>query len=383
MASPDEAVAASIVMASAEEPVVAASIVMASAEEPDIAIAPAVREKRNFMAMKSNWVFVYWANGHRITADMLKSYGGLIVDECHSTEDRASVYVYVHVVKQVRRTAIDRFFKLTKADYNFRLHDMRDEGAVASGGRDSKLEEHVGMLMLAKHMREANPMFRPWTNGEAVVSRGLLYRMRTAGGSMEVDHARGLARTRLAKAVRRLEKEAETARATIDGLKEEVRLKADEAAGLEAKLGELSGREAELNALQSDMTAKRAEMDVVRVALDAKVREVDELWLVVGVKDGELGSLRSFKVDTERELANGRALFRENAAMLEQTRKLDERVRELEVANASEKAKRKRLASEMEAMATMPADKKKIAEENLQLKVKLQSVERELQRVRK
>ena len=138
-------------------------------------------------SQKGNWVFVHRADstdGGRITADMLKLYGGLDVDQCHSTEDSSSVYTYVHLKKKVRQSSIDKFFANVKDLHNFQLHDVRDEGAVGSessrvGG--TKIQDHAGMQILAKHMNEKNPAFRPWTNGKAEVTEGLLFAMRADG----------------------------------------------------------------------------------------------------------------------------------------------------------------------------------------------------------
>ena len=139
-------------------------------------------DKKQGGSQKGNWVFVHWANGYRITADMLKSYGGLEVNQCHSTEDSSSVYTFVHLKKKVRQSSIDKFFANVKDHYNFRLHDMRDEGAVGSESRKAggtKIQDHMGMQMLARHMNEKNPAFNSWTDGRAEVTEGLLFAMRT------------------------------------------------------------------------------------------------------------------------------------------------------------------------------------------------------------
>ena len=293
--------------------------------------------KRSFPPLKSNWVFVYWANGHRITAEMLRAYANLEADEVHSTEDSSSVYTYVHLTKQVRQAAIDRFFEKTKVDYDFRLHDMREEGAVGSGGRELRIQEHVGMQMLAKHMREVHENFRPWTSGKEEVTRGLLMQM----VGVRVVAARG--------AAQRLEGEVRT-------LKRAVAVASEENAGLKAELEERRSEVARVKDLVAVLEFGMAHVeDKLKGAAEqagreaaARVKlEADNALLKLTLEHAAAAVAEN---DALRSSLEGAAT--ENAALLAHARELDERVRamprvvvdeELVGALANEKAKRRKL----------------------------------------
>lgn len=247
-------------------------------------------EQKQGGSQRGNWVFVHWADGQRITADMLVSYGGLDVDQCHSTEDGSSVYTYVHLRKKVRQSSIDKFVANVKERCNFRFHDMHDEGVVGSrkvGG--TKIQDHVGMQILAKHMNEKNPAFKPWTNGRAEVTEGLLFAMRTEQATHleeEVRMWKGEAEAWKAKyeqIVVRMERQLERHLAKeedkllkdleIVGLKNDLVVKDEEIETLKKRETELARKHEEVRALGSGSDVDKAAQAMKVNSLNAQVEE--------------------------------------------------------------------------------------------------------------
>ena len=127
---------------------------------------------------KQIWLLTYGSTGPRITIGMLRDEGNLTADECHSTADQAIIYTYVHLTKAVRRTSIEKFMKNVEDCGIIKQEIFGYDAVHSSKSKDDPMSifQHVAFKMLVKHGREKHHSFIPCTNGEAVLTRGHLFR---------------------------------------------------------------------------------------------------------------------------------------------------------------------------------------------------------------
>lgn len=129
---------------------------------------------------KKIWLITYVsATGEQINIQMLQDLGKLNADECHLTTDRVMSYAYIHLTKRARQPAIERFMDAARAKHGITQSDIFGYDAIASttqGEEETKIEDHIAFKMLVKHAKSDEPSFKPCTDGEAKVTRGLIFK---------------------------------------------------------------------------------------------------------------------------------------------------------------------------------------------------------------
>jgi hypothetical protein len=131
------------------------------------------------LSMKTSWILTYGSSGPCITPQMLYELGNIEADECHSTKDRAMSYTYIHLTKRVRQTSIDKFMAKANEQHGLVLNSIYGYDPIASNAKkknDSPIEKHAAFQMLVRHCDSKNPAFQPFTDGEPVLTRGLLFK---------------------------------------------------------------------------------------------------------------------------------------------------------------------------------------------------------------
>ena len=309
----------------------------------EMASAPAPKAKRAFSSLKNNWVLTYGDLGHWVTAAALQTHGSLEADECHSTVIRGRVYTYVHLKKQARQSALDRFIANFQREHAFRLQKPYDDESVGSTsfkmGASMHIKQHEGLQMLAKHMNEKNASFRPWTDGKAEVTRGVLHAMR-------VVPKRGVA-SKTAQ-VEQLRRELRESKELVTAMTVEADAMGAEKQRLAEKVETLVARLDERHREMREMEGAVGEVEKVKKDLEAcqaLVRERDD---EIARKDSEIDAMR--KKDAERaadlasidglrkECADNAAkalahdsVVEENKAIMAHAVSLDARIRAMEV----------------------------------------------------
>ena len=130
-------------------------------------------------SQKITWIITHGASGPRITVDMLRELGQIEADECHSTKDRVMIYTYLHLVKRVRQTSIEKFMMKAQKMHGIVLNEIYGYESIAGNtrnGQDIPIEQHVGFQMLVRHYLTDDEAFMPCTDGEATINRGLIVR---------------------------------------------------------------------------------------------------------------------------------------------------------------------------------------------------------------
>jgi len=128
-------------------------------------------------SQKVIWIITHGASGPRITVDMLRELGKIEADECHSTKDRVMIYTYIHLIKRVRQTSIEKFMEKAHKMYGIVQNEIYGYESIAGNtrtGNDLPIEQHVGFQMLVRHYLTENTAFIPCTDGESIIKRGLI-----------------------------------------------------------------------------------------------------------------------------------------------------------------------------------------------------------------
>jgi hypothetical protein len=128
---------------------------------------------------KRMWIITHGSNGPYITPTMLRELGQIEADECHSTKDRALVYTYIHLIKRVRQSTIEKFMTKARENYGIIRNEVYGYDSIAANsgnGVKNQIQNHPAFQMLIKHFIEKNPAFKPLTDGEPVIKRGLILR---------------------------------------------------------------------------------------------------------------------------------------------------------------------------------------------------------------
>ena len=133
-------------------------------------------EKKSTLSQKKNWLLTYCPAGTYITPEMLKA-DGIDADECHSTSDRVMNYTYIHLTLKVRQTRIENFMTKIQASHGITQNEIFGYDSVKGGSLTDKLaiEGHIAFQMLLKHYKNNEPSFKPCTDGEPVLKRGILF----------------------------------------------------------------------------------------------------------------------------------------------------------------------------------------------------------------
>ena len=133
-------------------------------------------EKKSTLHQKKNWLLTYCPAGTYITTEMLKAKG-LNADECHSTSDRIMNFTYIHLTTKVRQTRIENFMAKMKASHGITQNEIFGYDSVKSvSSTDTQtIESHIAFKMLLKHYKDNEPSFKPSTDGEPVLKRGILF----------------------------------------------------------------------------------------------------------------------------------------------------------------------------------------------------------------
>ena len=121
--------------------------------------------KRIRPSPKLAWMLTYGASGPYITAQMLLELGKIKADECHSTNDRATSFTYMHLTHRVRQSAIEKFMARAKTVHGIVQTEIFGYDSITSSSWQkhiSPIEEHPGFQILMEHMRDGNPSFSFW-----------------------------------------------------------------------------------------------------------------------------------------------------------------------------------------------------------------------------
>ena len=136
--------------------------------------------KRIRPSSKLAWMLTYGASGPYITAQMLLELGQIKADECHSTKDRAMTVTYLNLDKRVRQSSIEKFMKEANEKQGIVQNPASGYETIASvSKKDTPIQEHIGFKLLLKHYISKDPAFVPWTDGEPVLKRGLIFEAAT------------------------------------------------------------------------------------------------------------------------------------------------------------------------------------------------------------
>jgi hypothetical protein len=135
------------------------------------------KEKRS--SQKFIWLMTYGAAAPYITPAMLRELGDIEADECHSTKDRAFIYTYIHLTKRIRQSAIEKFMSKAREMHGIVKNEIYGYDAIVAndGFKDgTDIRKHPAFQVLVKHYLTNNPEFKPWTDGEPILKRGLILR---------------------------------------------------------------------------------------------------------------------------------------------------------------------------------------------------------------
>jgi hypothetical protein len=128
-------------------------------------------------SMKTVWIITYNASGPYIDPSILFKLGGIEVDECHSTKDQIIAYTYIHLIKRIRQSSIEKFMKQARDVHGIVRNEIFGFDSIVCNVRQKNIlsmQGHPGFQMLVKHFVEKNVAFRAWTDGDPVLKRGLI-----------------------------------------------------------------------------------------------------------------------------------------------------------------------------------------------------------------
>jgi hypothetical protein len=157
-------------------------VVDSSDEEQPSENGSSSRTKTPQTNMKQIWLLTYGASNPYITPEMLKKFfkTKIEVDECHSTKDRAMTVTYLNLDKRVRQSSIEKFMKEANEKQGIVQNPTAGYESIASiSKKDTPIQEHIGFKLLLKHFISKDPAFVPWTDGEPVLKRGLIFEAAT------------------------------------------------------------------------------------------------------------------------------------------------------------------------------------------------------------
>ena len=201
---------------------------------------------------RRSWLITYCPAGKYLTPDLLKQ-DGLMVDECHSTSDRAMNYTYVHLTKKVTQSRLENFMKRMDISERIVKKEIFGYDPIAGSSKEkgkASIESHIAFQMLLKHCRANEPSFKPNTDGEPVLKRGILFQA--------LDIVRGR---------------------TVDLERQSKKQLISYAKTLEEKVEESKKQEAEIQSLASmyiQVCNERADLKIENAALKRKIEELDD-----------------------------------------------------------------------------------------------------------
>ena len=158
------------------------------------------------------WILTSVANGSCLMYDAFRLHG-FDVDECHYTQDTAVVYTYVHFKKGISLSAMKHFLDKMKTSSGVVMFDIFGYDSVASSISDAELEDHVGFKILLAHYQGKHPAFRCCTDGQPVVTRGILWNGDTMPRIKEILVSRN---KKLGLVFENIEKELHAAKQTAE-----------------------------------------------------------------------------------------------------------------------------------------------------------------------
>jgi hypothetical protein len=197
---------------------------------------------------KKIWMLTYCPAGTYITSEMLKEHG-LVADECHSTADQVVNYTFIHLTRKVRQTGIRAFLKKVHSSHGIVPNEIFGFESISceSQGGD-KIQDHVVFRMLLSHCKKQLPSFKPCTDGEPLLKRGLLFAALDAN-SARVSDPKLMSKQQLIEYTTSLEmrlREAQHQAAEAELLQARHRLISEECAVLRVENFELKCRHAQL-----------------------------------------------------------------------------------------------------------------------------------------
>lgn len=128
-------------------------------------------------SQKTMFIITYGASGPYISPTMLLELSKIEADECHSTKDRALTYTYIHLTRKVRDSAIEKFLVKAKEMHNIVKNEIFGYESIAGSAREKdgdKIQLHPAFKMIVSHYVTKNAAFKPCTDGEPIIKRGLI-----------------------------------------------------------------------------------------------------------------------------------------------------------------------------------------------------------------
>jgi hypothetical protein len=179
-------------------------------------------EDASIHTQKKNWILTYVSStGEQISIQMLKDLGKLDADECHLTSDRVMSYVYIHLLKRARQPAMMRFMENARLRHGITLSEIYGYESIASpahANEPTSIQNHIAFRMLVKHANEKNASFKPCTDGEPILSRGVLFKAVSIDPVQPQADLKRQTKSQLIKYIMKLEKVQEESKDLKEGL---------------------------------------------------------------------------------------------------------------------------------------------------------------------
>jgi hypothetical protein len=115
-------------------------------------------------SQKKIWLLVYGCSATSITHDMM-SKAGAPVDECYTLSDGVFRYTLIHLIKRVRRPAIERVMLFFELEYHIIQNSFYNSDSILSATRgDDGTDMHTStpFIWFLKCMNEKNIPVEEW-----------------------------------------------------------------------------------------------------------------------------------------------------------------------------------------------------------------------------
>ena len=233
--------------------------------------------------MKNVWLLTYGASSPYITPGMLETIDpDLKIKECHSTKDSAMAVTYLYLTKRVRKSNIEIFMKVAHTEHGIVQNPVSGHESIACSPNATPIQEHIGFKLLLKHYIAKDPAFKPWTDKEPVLKRGLIFEAATDKPKTQPHHAR---KTSVSMDKEQLKAEVTELSTLRTKNAAEISTLRTENAALKRRIQELEG----LDAVRTDVAALKTEnaalkrrnqelegLDAVRTEVAALKRDFQE-----------------------------------------------------------------------------------------------------------
>jgi hypothetical protein len=115
-------------------------------------------------SQKKIWLLVYGGSATSITHDMMAK-AGAPVDECYTLSDGVFRYTLVHLVKRVRKPAVERVMLFFELEYHIIRNSLYDCESILSstrGNSDTDMHKSTPFIWFLKCMNERGFPVEEW-----------------------------------------------------------------------------------------------------------------------------------------------------------------------------------------------------------------------------